>query len=244
MVDDNVDTVTMLAMLVRESGYDVRTAFDGSTVLEIALDYRPNVILLDIGLPGLNGYQVAKQIRQQPALKDTVLVAMTGYGQESDRQNSQQAGFDHHLVKPAEFAIGAANTGESLGLASLMDTSGEMEKAVCQGIRCFEMEARGRAPKEIHAHLIGTLLVVRLQGVLTAAEQQLAKSPPYGKGRDLLKQLRTHLIETAKPLLQVMVEGITGVKMMSLHHDISSVTGESIIVFTLAEAPFGKSKKK
>jgi PAS domain S-box-containing protein len=104
-VDDNVDTVKMLAMLVRESGYDVRTAFDGSTVLETALDYRPNVILLDIGLPGLNGYEVAKQIRQQPALTDTVLVAMTGYGQESDRQNSQKAGFDHHLVKPADFAM-------------------------------------------------------------------------------------------------------------------------------------------
>ena len=104
VVDDNADTATMLAMLVRESGYDVRTAFDGSTVLETALDFRPNAILLDIGLPGMNGYDVAKQIRQQPALKNTVLVAMTGYGQESDRQNSQEAGFDHHLVKPAKFS--------------------------------------------------------------------------------------------------------------------------------------------
>jgi PAS domain S-box-containing protein len=103
VVDDNVDTVTTLAMLVRESGYDVRTAYDGSTVLEAALDYRPNVVLLDIGLPGMNGYEVAKQIRQQPALKNSVLVAMTGYGQESDRKNSHDAGFDHHLVKPADF---------------------------------------------------------------------------------------------------------------------------------------------
>ena len=103
VVDDNVDTVTTLAMLVRESGYDVRTAYDGSTVLEAALDYRPNVVLLDIGLPGMNGYEVAKQIRQQPALKNSVLVAMTGYGQESDRKSSHDAGFDHHLVKPADF---------------------------------------------------------------------------------------------------------------------------------------------
>jgi PAS domain S-box-containing protein len=103
VVDDNVDTVTTLAMLVRESGYDVRTAYDGSTVLEAALDYRPNVVLLDIGLPGMNGYEVAKQIRQQPALKNLVLVAMTGYGQESDRKSSHDAGFDHHLVKPADF---------------------------------------------------------------------------------------------------------------------------------------------
>ena len=103
VVDDNVDTVTTLAMLVKESGHDVRTAYDGSTVLEAALDYRPNVILLDIGLPALNGFEVAKRIRQQPALQNAVLVAMTGYGRESDRRSSQEAGFDHHLVKPGDF---------------------------------------------------------------------------------------------------------------------------------------------
>jgi CheY-like chemotaxis protein len=102
VVDDNADTVTTLAMLVQESGHEVRTAFDGLAVLEAALDYRPNVVLLDIGLPGLNGFEVAKRLRQQPALQDAVLVAMTGYGQESDRQRSQEAGFDHHLVKPAD----------------------------------------------------------------------------------------------------------------------------------------------
>jgi PAS domain S-box-containing protein len=103
VVDDNVDTVTTLALLVEESGHDVRTAYDGSTVLETALNYRPNVVLLDIGLPGLNGFEVAKRLRQQPALQDAVLVALTGYGQESDRQRSQEAGFDHHLVKPGDF---------------------------------------------------------------------------------------------------------------------------------------------
>jgi PAS domain S-box-containing protein len=103
VVDDNVDTVTTLASLVKESGHDVRTAYDGSAVLEVALDYRPNVVLLDIGLPGLNGFAVAKLLRQQPALQNAVLVAVTGYGQESDRQRSLQAGFDHHLVKPGDF---------------------------------------------------------------------------------------------------------------------------------------------
>jgi CheY-like chemotaxis protein len=103
VVDDNVDTVTTLAMLVKESGHDVRTVYDGSSVLEAALDYRPNVVLLDIGLPGLNGFEVAKQLRRQPALQNAVLVAMTGYGRESDRQRSQEAGFDHHLVKPGDF---------------------------------------------------------------------------------------------------------------------------------------------
>ena len=103
VVDDNVDTVTTLSMLVQESGHEVRTAYDGSAVLEAALDYRPNVVLLDIGLPGLNGFEVAKRLRQQPTLKNIVLVAMTGYGQESDRKRSQEAGFDHHLVKPGDF---------------------------------------------------------------------------------------------------------------------------------------------
>jgi CheY-like chemotaxis protein/phosphoglycerate-specific signal transduction histidine kinase len=102
VVDDNVDTVTTLAMLVQESGHKVRTTYDGSAVLEAALDYRPNVVLLDIGLPGLNGFEVAKQLRQQPALQNVVLVALTGYGQESDRQRSKEAGFDHHLVKPGD----------------------------------------------------------------------------------------------------------------------------------------------
>ena len=103
VVDDNVDTVTTLALLVKESGHDVRTAYDGPTVLEAALDYRPNVVLLDIGLPGLNGFEVAKQLRQQPALQNAVLVAMTGYGGVGDFQRSFEAGFDHHLVKPGDF---------------------------------------------------------------------------------------------------------------------------------------------
>jgi PAS domain S-box-containing protein len=102
-VDDNVDTAESMAMLVKAAGHDVRTAHDGPTTLQTALDYRPNVVLLDIGLPGLNGFEVAKRLRQQPVLQSVVLVAMTGYGQEADRQRSQEAGFDYHLVKPADF---------------------------------------------------------------------------------------------------------------------------------------------
>jgi CheY-like chemotaxis protein len=93
-----------MAMLLRASRHDVRTAHDGRAALEVALDYRPDVVLLDIGLPGLNGFEVASRVRQQPTLKNIVLVAMTGYGQEADRQRSREAGFDHHLVKPADFS--------------------------------------------------------------------------------------------------------------------------------------------
>ena len=104
VVDDNVDAVEGFEMLLRDSGHDVRSAYDGPTAIEAALDYRPNVVLLDIGLPGLDGYEVAKRMRQQPILQQVVLVAMTGYAQESDRERAQQAGFDHHLVKPVPFA--------------------------------------------------------------------------------------------------------------------------------------------
>ena len=90
-------------MLLKMSGHDVRTAYTGPNALEATLDYRPNAVLMDIGLPGLNGYEVAKRIRQQPVLNNILLVAMTGYGQETDRQRSQESGFDHHLVKPVDF---------------------------------------------------------------------------------------------------------------------------------------------
>jgi uncharacterized protein YbcI len=95
----------------------------------------------------------------------------------------------------------------------------------------------GRGPNDVHAHLIGDLLVVRLQGVLTSAEQHLVKSLPAEMGRDLLKQVRTHLIETARPVLEAMLEEISGTKVVSLHQDISTAPGEEILVFTLAKAP-------
>jgi PAS domain S-box-containing protein len=101
VVDDNVDTVLSFSMLLKASGHDVRTAHDGPTAVQAAIDYRPDVVLLDIGLPGLTGYEVAKRIRQHPVLQNVLLVALTGYGQDSDRQTSLQAGFNHHLVKPA-----------------------------------------------------------------------------------------------------------------------------------------------
>ena len=125
-----------------------------------------------------------------------------------------------------------------------MKSQGEIEAAICEGISRFEQEYMGRGPKDIHAHLIGDLLVVRLRGVLTAAEQHLVKQLPGDKGRDLLKQVRTHLIETARPVMEAMVWDVIGIKVMSLHHDISTTTGEEIVVFTLAEAPAFRDTKR
>ncbi len=126
-----------------------------------------------------------------------------------------------------------------------MKTQGEIEAAICEGISRFEQEYMGRGPKDIHTHLLGDLLLVRLQGVLTAAEQQLVKSLPAERGRDLLKQVRTHLMQTARPVLEALVQEITATKVVSLHHDISTRTGEEVILFTLAESPcFRETKKK
>jgi uncharacterized protein YbcI len=126
-----------------------------------------------------------------------------------------------------------------------MKTQGEIEAAICNGITQFEQDYMGRGPKQISAHLIGDLLLVRLQGVLTTAEHQLVKTLPSEKGRDLLKQVRTQLIETARPVLEKLVLEITGVKIVSLHHDISVMTGEEVVLFTLAQSPlFRETKKK
>ena len=130
-------------------------------------------------------------------------------------------------------------------LAVSMKTQGEIEAAICEGMSRFEQEFMGRGPKDIHTHLIGNLVVIRLQGILTAAEQHLVKTLPAEKGRDLLKQVRTQLIETARPALEALIYGITGIKPCSLHHDISTLTGEEVVLFTLAEAPqFRESRKK
>jgi len=104
VVDDNKDAADTVSMLLQMLGHDARLAHDGKEALRVALDYCPDVVLLDIGLPGADGFQVAKWIRREPALNAVVLVALTGYGQESDRHLSQEAEFDHHLVKPVEFA--------------------------------------------------------------------------------------------------------------------------------------------
>jgi uncharacterized protein YbcI len=126
-----------------------------------------------------------------------------------------------------------------------MKTLGEIEAAICDGISQFEQEYMGRGPKHIHAHLLGDLLVVRLQGVLTAAEQQLVRSLPAEKGRDLLKQVRTHLVETARPVMEAMVQDVTGIKVVTLHHDISTVSGEEVVHFTLAQSPpFRETRRK
>jgi PAS domain S-box-containing protein len=102
VVDDNEDVADTLALLLRQGGHEVRVAHDGPAALEAARAYQPEVVLLDIGLPGMTGYEVAQHLRQQPPANLTLLIALTGYGQDEDRRRSSEAGFDLHLTKPVD----------------------------------------------------------------------------------------------------------------------------------------------
>ncbi len=102
IVDDNVSAATSLAMLVKLWGYGPLVAHDGPKALEMARDHGPPIVLLDIGLPGMDGLEVARRLRQIPVVAGSTIVAMTGYGQDDDRKRSREAGFDHHLVKPVD----------------------------------------------------------------------------------------------------------------------------------------------
>jgi PAS domain S-box-containing protein len=102
IVDDNQDAALSLAMLLRFQGHEVRVAYDGSAALELATPYRPDVVLLDLGMPGMDGFEVARRWRSMPGSKSTVLAALTGWGQTEDRTRTTAAGFDHHLVKPVD----------------------------------------------------------------------------------------------------------------------------------------------
>jgi uncharacterized protein YbcI len=142
-----------------------------------------------------------------------------------------------------------------------MKSQGEIEAAVCDGVSRFQQEFVGRGPRDIRAHLLGGLLVVHLQGVLTPAERQLIAprggagnghgngngngfDHDGGNGRALLKQVRAHMVASGRPRLEEMVESATGVKLVSVHHDISTVTGEEVLVFSLAESPACRPRKK
>ena len=125
-----------------------------------------------------------------------------------------------------------------------MKTQGEIEAAICQWISRFQQDYMGRGPKDLRAYLLGDVLVVRLIGVLTAAEQHLVQTLPLEKGRDLLKQVRTQLIELARPRLSDLVRQATGVDVLSMHHDISTVTGEEFVLFTLQQPPEVRETRK
>lgn len=140
-------------------------------------------------------------------------------------------------------------TGQKLPvpLASLEPTpksQGEIEAAVCDGIACFMQAFMGRGPKSIHVHLVTDLVVVRLQGVLSSAEQHLIQTIEPTKGRDLVKSLRTHLAEVSRGQLGEVIERACQIPCVSMHHDISTTTGEEVFVFRLKEPPVMRDPRR
>jgi CheY-like chemotaxis protein len=102
VVDDNQDAADSLAMMLRLQGHHVRVANDGVAALEIMKSYRPVLVFLDLGMPKMDGYEVARRLRRQPGLEHVRLAALTGWGQQEDRRRTAEAGFDHHFIKPVE----------------------------------------------------------------------------------------------------------------------------------------------
>lgn len=123
-----------------------------------------------------------------------------------------------------------------------MKTKGELETEVSNAVIRFKREYMGRGPQEVRTFLVEDMAVVRLRGVLTPAEQRLAQLEDPHRGRDLIKQLRVELIEHGRELLEDAVQNILRVRILSLHTDISTRTGESVIVFTLSDDPVGKAR--
>ncbi len=118
-----------------------------------------------------------------------------------------------------------------------LPSKGQLESEICDAVTRFEKEHMGRGPLETRCYIVEDMVIVRLKGILTRAEHQLAKPSREARGRDLVKQVRKELIESGRPLLEGAVRGITRRKVRSLHADISTVTGEKIIVFTLDKPP-------
>jgi len=271
IVDDHRDGADSLGLVVEEFGHTAHVTYGGRQALDVATVFRPDLMLIDLAMPDLDGCSLVQRLRQTPAFAHTRLVAVTGHSDEGHETLAMKAGFDAVLFKPVSLkdiegvlAVVAPAVAQvdpsprlpergSLGAERRLPmgearrirndrksktlTETECEAAICEGIIRFQEEYLGWRSEQIQAHFIKDLLLVRIHGVLTPAERQLGKSLSPETGRDLIKQVRTQLLELARPMLESLVHEVTGVKAVSMHHDISTVTGEEVVVFSLAEAP-------
>lgn len=270
IVDDNRDGADALGLVVEAFGNQVHVTYGGTKALEVATTFRPDLMLIDLLMPGMDGCSLVMRLRQNPAFAQTKIVAITGQKGEEHKTSAMKAGFDAVLFKPAGLAeikavlasVVSSDTAPlprrakervsvgaerrlpidearriRSGRTSKTLTQEESEAAICDGISRFQEEYMGWRSEQIHVHVIKDLLVVRIRGMLTLAERQLGKSSSAEKGRDLIKQVRKQLLEVARPMLESLVHEVAGVKVLSMHHDISTVTGEEVVVFSLATAP-------
>lgn len=270
IVDDNRDGADALGLVVEALGNQVHVTYGGTQALDVATAFRPDLMLIDLAMPDMDGCVLAGRFRQCPAFTRTKIVAITGHADEGHRTLAKKAGFVAVLAKPVSLtdmkAAVAGVNGASAALShkpqkkhgtpgtqsrlpigearrirnereSKTLTLAESQAAICGGIIGFQEEYMGLRSEQIHSHFIKDLLVVRIHGTLTLAERQLGKSLSPEKGRDLIKQTRTQLLELARPMLESLVHEVTGVKVLSMHHDISTVTGEEVVVFALVGTP-------
>jgi CheY-like chemotaxis protein len=268
IVDDNRDGADALGLVVEALGNQVHVTYGGSQALDVATAFRPDLMLIDLAMPDMDGCHLVKQFRQLPAFTRSKIVAITGHADEGHRTLAKKAGFDAVLAKPVALkdiegvldgvkvvssrqppkprsGIPGTHSRLPMGEArrirserpSKALTQAESQAAICEGIIGFQEEYMGLRSEQIHSHFIKDLLVVRIHGTLTLAERQLGKAVSPEKGRDLIKQTRKQLLELARPMLESLVHEVTGVKVQSMHHDISTVTGEEVVVFTLVDSP-------
>jgi CheY-like chemotaxis protein/uncharacterized protein YbcI len=272
VVDDNRDGADALGLLAEELGHEVHVTYGGATALEVARAFQPDLMLIDLAMPDMDGCTLVERIHNLPAFAQTKLVAITGHADQGHKTYAMKAGFDTVLFKPVALKqIKAAlasvvpvlsRTGQSRNLpeprSSLVAerrlpidearrirkerrsktlTEAESQAAICAGFIHFQKDFLGWRSEQIHAHFIKDLLVIRVRGGLTRAECQLAKASTPVNGRDLIKKVRTQLMEMARPILESMVHEVAGVKPRSMHHDVSTMTGEEVVVFSLANPP-------
>ena len=272
IVDDNRDGADALGLLVEALGNQAHVTYGGTQALDVATAFRPDLMFVDLLMPGMDGCDLVTRIRQRPAFAQTTIVAITGLNDEGHKTLALQSGFDRFLVKPVALAeikavldsVVSAVTppGQSPKPAgervrrgaerrlpmeaarrirserpSHTLTQAESEAVICDGIIRFQEEYLGWRAEQVQSHFIKDLLLVRILDVLTLAERQLAKSLSPDKGRNLIKQTRNQLLELARPMLESLVHEAAGVKVLSMHHDISTVTGEEMVIFPLVAAP-------
>ena len=272
IVDDNRDGADALGLLLEELDNQVHVTYGGIQALDVATAFRPDLMLVDLLMPGMDGCTLVSRFRQLPGFATTKIVAITGQKGDEHKALAMKAGCDLVLFKPVTLAavrmvlenitpampatripamrprpsaqpvtdrrlpIGEARKLRSERTSRSL-TQAESEAAICDGIIRFQDEYLGWRSERINAHLIKDMLIVRILGVLTLAERQLGKSLSPEKGRDLIKQTRKQLLELARPMLESLVHEASGVKVRSMHHDISTVTGEEVVVFSLTDSP-------
>lgn len=272
VVDDDRDGADSLGLLLEELGNQVHVTYGGTQALHVAAVFQPQLMLLDLAMPDMDGCRLATSFREMPAFAGTKIVAVTGHADQGHKTLAMKAGFDMVLSKPvavqeikavlanviravplagptAKQAKNRVNSAAEQGLSmrearrirsereSRTLTQAESEAAICEGFIRFRDDFLGWRAEQIRVHIVKDLLIVRLLGVLTVAERQLAQSLSPETGRDLVKQVRRHLLELARPMLESIIHEVTGVKVLTMHHDISTVTGEEVVLFGLSQPP-------